>query len=164
MDRPLPASKAEDPGVLQEPANDRADPDVLRESGDLRPECTPAANQQLDGRSGHRSPVEGIDHGRIGEAVHLQNHVTVGAQRRLVGNEADDVVPGRLRRDDQTRELGRLPRAGQQVEQLGHITSDGGIACQQSDVLIAERGRSVVVATPDVTVATQVLPFLANHE
>ena len=50
-----------DPRVLQEPAEDRAHPDVLRQPGHARPERAHAADQQIDCDAGGGGTVERVD-------------------------------------------------------------------------------------------------------
>ena len=67
------ATEAEDPRVLEVPADDGADPDRLGQPGHPGPKAAPAPDDQIHRGAGLRSPVEGVDDARVGEAVGLEH-------------------------------------------------------------------------------------------
>ena len=69
-----------------------------------------------------------------------------------------------MRRHQQPAIASRARRAGQLVEHGGHVAADVGIAGQQPQVLVEPGGARVVVARPDVGVASDRSLFLADDE
>jgi hypothetical protein len=103
------AAEPEDARVLEEPADDRAHPDVLREARDLRAQAAEAADHQIDRDSRSRGPVEGVDDFGIGQPVGLEHDAAETAGSRLGIDGAHDLGAGRARRDHQAPESGLDP-------------------------------------------------------
>ncbi len=158
------AAEPEDARVLEEPADDRAHPDVLREARDLRAQATEATDHQVDRDVGGRGPVEGIDDLGIGQPVGLEHDTAEPAGGGLGLDRSQDLGAGRGRRDHEAPESGLDPRAGQQVEQLTHVRADVGVGGQEPNVLVRAGGERVVVAAPHVAVAPHLVAFAPHHE
>ncbi len=128
-------AEVEDPRVLQEPADDRADGDVLAQAGNSGPQCADAAHRHVDLDTGPRRAVERVDHLLVDDRVHLQPHqaaATVALVVDLAFDAGDDAAADGVRGDQQVAVLG-LPRVpGQHVEQVGQVGADVGVGRQQA--------------------------------
>ena len=85
-------TEAVDPRVLEEAADDGTDADVLRQLGDARTQPAQAADGQVDLHAGARGAVEGVDHGRIGQAVELEHDASRGAGVSLLLDHGHDAL------------------------------------------------------------------------
>ena len=155
-----------DPAVLEEPSDERADADVLREALDARPERAGRAGDDVDLRAGLRGEVQLLDELRVDEVVDLEADARVLARGGRGGDRADllhEPAPQRERRDEQLPEARRLPEAGDVVEEVGHVRGDLLVGGEDADVLVQARGRRVVVPGADVRVAAERVA-LAPHD
>src|SRR6266852_1471153 len=68
----LSGAERVDPGVLEEPSEHAADPDVVGEPGDARAQRADAAHPQIDRNAGLRRPVERVDDHLVDQRVRLE--------------------------------------------------------------------------------------------
>src|SRR5699024_3446680 len=155
------------PGVLQEPTEDGAHPDVLAQSGHPRLHRPDGPDDQVQLHPGARGTVEGVDGLLIHHRVDL--HLHPGGPAGLGGSDlpldAFDQAPAhRAWRHQEPVELAPRGVAGELVEQPGEVLAHVRVAGEQPVVLIHPRGLRVVVAGADVAVAAQTVRFLAHHQ
>ena len=74
----------------------------------------------------------------------------------------DQARPDGVRRDEQAVVLGVHRVPGQLIEQVRHILAHLVIHGQKAEVLVQPSGLRVVVAGPQVAVATQTVPVVAH--
>ena len=67
-------------------------------------------------------------------------------------------------RHDRLPVAGRARRAGERVEELGHVGGERRVAREQAEVLVEARRLAVVVARPDMHVVAQAAALAAHHE
>src|SRR6201999_3269442 len=65
------AIEMDDPRVLEEPAEDRTDRDVLREALGARAQRADAAHHHLDAHTRQRSAIQRVDDLLVDQSVHL---------------------------------------------------------------------------------------------
>ena len=126
-DRVATALEPEDPAVLQEPAEDRADADVVRQARNTRAYGADAPDQQVDRDTGHRGPVQLIDHGLVDDGVRLDPDPGRATGSMVLHLRADQVDESRADGvgGDQQLFVGGVPAvAGQVVEQVGDVEAD----------------------------------------
>ena len=117
--------------MLEEPADDRLDVDVLGHAGHAGPQAADTADDEIDRNSGRARFVELLDHRRVDQRVHLRPDSSglSRARRRDLGiDQLDQLGPHVLRRDDEPLQIARLEIAGDVVEQLRRIAAVFGSA------------------------------------
>ena len=67
-----PVAEGEDARVLQEPADDRFDPDVLRQAFNARPQAADAADHAHHLHAGGRGLIQLVDQRLVDQAVELE--------------------------------------------------------------------------------------------
>ena len=150
--------EAPDPRVLEELADDRADPDPLGHAGQPGLDRAGAADDQVDVDAGVRRPVERLDDRHVDDRVELEDDPRRPAGRGVADLAIDQVEEPRaqaVRRDEQAPERALARQPGQVVEQVGHVRAELRPAGQQAEVHVQPGGLRVVVAGPDVDVAAQ---------
>ena len=90
----LLAAEAIDPRVLEVPADQGADADVLRQTGHPGLQAADAADDQVDVGPRLRGLVQGVDHVGVDQAVHLHDDATVRALRPHGGSSRGCVSGG----------------------------------------------------------------------
>ena len=85
----------------------------------------------------------------------MPDRLPFAARLRLPGDEGQQPGAQRVGCDEQRVVVAVPGVAGQVVEQVGDIDTDGGVGGEEPEVLVDPRGLRVVVAGPDVHVATQ---------
>ena len=117
--------------MLEELADDRADPDPFRATLDAGAERADATGDHVDVDARGARPIEGLDDLRVDQRVDLDHDARASARLRVADLALDQVrQPGPQRewRDEQPPE-GLLARvAGQHVEQVGGIGAQLGPA------------------------------------
>ena len=159
--------EAPDPRVLEELADDRADPDPLGDARQAGLERARAADDQVDVDAGLRRPVERLDHRDVDDRVELEDDPCRATGRGVPDLALDEVEEPRaqaVRRDEQPAERPLARQAGQDVEQVGDVGADLRPAGQQAEVDVQPRRLRVVVAGPDVDVAAQPGALAADDE
>jgi hypothetical protein len=144
--------------VLEELADDRADPDPLGDARDARLERARAADDEVDLDAGLRRAVERLDHRDVHDRVQLEDdprRTTGGGVPDLAFDEVQEPRAQAVRRNEQPAERPLARQAGQVVEQVGDVGAELRPAGQQADVDVLARRLRVVVACPDVDVAAQ---------
>src|SRR5664279_2575036 len=166
-DRIACAAEDEQPRVLQEPAQNRAYPDVLGQALDARTEGADAPYPEVDLDPGARCPVQRINHLIVDDRVELETDVAAEALSRVLdlGVDVVDQTPAyRTRCHQKTPEPAARCPSRELVEQPGQVLADLWVAGEQPEVRIQAGGLGVVVAGTDVAVAAQPLGLLADHQ
>ena len=169
-DVPLPVAtvlERPDPRVLEELADDRADPDVLGQPGEPRLDGAPGADDHVDADARLRRPIQRLDRGHVDDGVELEHDVRRPARPRvrdLPIHELEEPRTEAVRRDEQPPERVLARQAGQDVEQVRHVRTDLRATGQQPEVHVQPRRLGVVVARPDVDVAAQPGSLAADHQ
>ncbi len=150
--------EAPDPRVLEELADDRADPDPLGHAGQPGLDRAGAADDQVDVHAGTRRPVEGLDDRHVDDRVELEHdprRLARGGVPDLALDEVEEPAAQAVRRDEQPPERALARQSGQDVEQVGDVRAQLGATGQQPEVHVQAGRPRVVVAGPDVDVAAQ---------
>ena len=153
--------------MFQEPAEDRAHPDVVGQARYPGTQRADAADHQVHLDPGAAGPVQRVDDLLVDECVHLDLHAGVAALQRMLDlplDPLDDARPYPVRRDEQppVRGLPAVPR--QHVEQVGQVGADLRVGGQQPVVLVEPGGARVVVAGADVCVPPDLVALLPDHQ
>ena len=157
-------TEAVDPGVLEEPADDRSHPDGLRQPRDAGAETADATRDEVDRHAALRRRIQRLDHARVDERVHLHRDATTRALRRFTLDAVDHRLANVRRRDEQLAVEDLVAVAGEVVEQVGEVGAEVGVGGEQAEVFVAVRGLAVVVAGSDVAVPPDAFGFLAHDE
>src|SRR5205814_10026226 len=115
------------PAVLEEAIHYAHHADVLRRTGNPRPQAADTPHQQVDGDPGSAGGIESADDGRIDERVHLRDDAGgLAATRplRLALDEREDPLLQPEGRDGKSLPLRRLGVAGQEVEERRRIVRE----------------------------------------
>ena len=143
--------------MLEEPANDGPDANVLRVSSHTRPQAAESANDHIDRHACIRGLAQGFDHVRIFQLIHFRNDAC-RLPRSLILYLAMDQIqqpwPHGHRRDQDRTEIRLIGMPGKVVEQIHHIVRDPMVAGEQPDIGIEARSLHVIVAGSDMHVAT----------
>ena len=153
------AAEVEDPRVLQEPADDRADGDVLAQPGHPGAQRADAAHREVDLHAGPRGAVERVDHrSSTIEFIFMPNQAARAGPLvlDLPLDPVDDAGADGMRGHQQVPVFGLPGVAGQHVEQVGQVRADIRVGGQQAEILVDAGRLRVVVAGADVAVAAQV--------
>ena len=149
--------EVEDPRVLEEPADDRTNADVLAEPGDARPEPAEPADDQVDRHAGARRLVQRRDRSSRPPAGSSSRRCApagpralCSASRAISSRNRGRMVAGATSSFWKSR---GSRAAGQVVEQLDEVGGDRRVAGEQADVGVEPGGSHVVVAGADVGVA-----------
>ena len=132
-----------------------------------RAQAADPAHVQVHGHARLRGLVERADAARVHERVHLQHDARVLAALLGVDRPLDLVqepVAHVVGRDDRLAVLRRARRAGERVEQLGHVGAELAVAREEAEVLVQARRLGVVVAGPDVHVVARSRALAAHHQ
>src|SRR5690606_11534293 len=159
----LAIAEAIDAAVFEEPPDHRFNPDIVRKTGNARPQAADAAHDQVDLHARLAGIVERIDDVWIDQRIHLEQD----AGRLAFAGEFDlgrDIVQQRLaqvdRRDRNGFELGGPRIAGDEVEYARHVAGNRWIDGEVAEVRIDLSGDRVVVAGADMAIADHI-PLLA---
>ena len=150
--------------MLEVAAEDRAHPDVLAQPRHPGAQAADAAHDQVDLHAGGAGLVQRLDQLGIAERVQLGGDPALGAERRLVLDEIDQLAAQVAWRDEQRVVVVGPAVAGEVVEQLGDVVADRRVAGEEADVLVQPGGSRVVVAGADVAVAAQAVVVGADHQ
>ncbi len=156
-----------DPAVLQETADDRAHPDVVRDAGHPGAQGAGAAHDQVDLHAGLRSGIQRADHLRFVEGVHLGDDPPGAPAGRQPRFALDPLQQARVQgegRLQQALELHPRGQPGQLLEQQVHIVADIRIGGDQAQVGIRACGAAVIVAGTQVDIAAQLAAFAAHDQ
>ena len=160
-------AEVQDAGVLEEPAQDRPDVDVLAQPRHPGAEGADTPHHDLDGHAGLRRAVQGVDHLLVDQRVGLDADARIDALLRqgdLALDALDDPRADALGGDQQTAVGADVGEPGQVVEQVGQVGDHVLVRGEQPDVLIQARGLGVVVPGADVGVPLQAVALLADHQ
>ena len=133
--------------------------------GNARPQCTQAADDEVDLHAGARSAIQRLDHMRIHQRIHLGDDPARAAGRREIGfvvDLLDHLVVQAERRHQQLGKPRCLREARELQEQFVHVLADLGITGEQAVIGITTRGARVVVAGAEVAVPSQAVGFATN--
>src|SRR5439155_1818282 len=116
----------EDAVVLEKPADDGEDPDVLRQPLRARPQAADSANLEVDLRSRLRGRVERFDDLGVDQRVHLDKDARLLARAGALCLLADQGQEPRRERVRRHRQLavGGPGEARKSVEKLAHVLAD----------------------------------------
>src|SRR4051794_36550490 len=156
----------EHPAVLEEAAQDAADLDVVRQTGDSGPKRADATDPQVDGYAELRRPVQRVAQGFVDEAVDLDpdpRRATGQVVLDLAIDPIEEPTPYRLGCHQDAPVAAAAAEAGQVVEEQRDVLGDRLVAGQQAKVLIQPGGLRVVVARADVGVAAQSVRLLTDN-
>ena len=147
-----------DPRVLEELADDRPDPDPLRQALDAGHERACAADDQVDSTPADEARYSASTQAWstsefIFRTIPEDRPAAAFATSRSTSCRNRSRRPGR--RDDQSTERPLAREPGQDVEQVARVGADVRPAGEQPEVDVRPRRPSVVVAGPDVDVAAQ---------
>ena len=133
-----------------------------------RQERADAAGDEVDVDAGPATPGRGRRSTASSTiALSLTTMRAVAAGRGVLDLALDELEEPRaeaVRRDEQPAERPLARQAGQDVEQVGDVGADLRTAGQQAEVDVQARGLRVVVARPDVDVATQARALAPDDE
>ena len=165
--RVAPADEGEDPGVLQEAAEDAPHPDVLAEARHPRSHGADPADHDVDRHPGVAGAVERVDEGLVDDRVDLQpdpgRQPATGVDDLAV-DEVEQALAHRAGRDEQALVRGPGGEARQLVEQHREVVGHLRVLGQQAEILVDPRRLGVVVAGADVAVPGQPARFLTHDE
>ena len=153
--------------MLEEPANEVAQPDVFAEPLHAGHEAAGGADDEIDPHARLRGGVEVVDGDLVHELVHLGDDAcgpAGGGVGGLVGNEFLDTRVEVERRDEQVPELGRAAEAGERVEELRDLLGDGFAGGEKTQVGIEPGGLGIVIAGAEMDVAAQALALATDDE
>ena len=148
--------------MLQEPADDALDADIVGHAGDAGAQAANAAHDQIDLHPGLGSAIERVDNRPVDQRVQLGPDL-----RRLSGPGVGDfgldmAQQGLAQVDRRHGELLHWLRpgiAGHVVEQMGGIAGQYRIAGKEGQIRVDARRDRVVVARAVVGIAGQAVPF-----
>ena len=151
-------AEVEDARMLQEPADDRAHPDILGEPRHSGPQCAYATNDQVDFDAGLRCAVKRFDHLSLKQGIHLGDDMralaTLGKldfvlyRGQHAGVQCERCLPD-------IGQLGRLAQAGQLHEYRVYISADTFVRGHQAEIGIKARGAGMIVAGPQMDITPQ---------
>src|SRR5690606_19092675 len=150
-------------GVLQVPADDRADGDVLRQARHAGTEAADAPDDELDAGPRLGRPVEGVDHLGVDEGIHLHGDVPV-LLGGLLFDQLEHPPADAAGRHAQRPTAGLAGVAGEEVEEVGEVGADLAVAGERAQVLVDPRRGTVVVAGSGVGVRAAHTVLVAHHQ
>ncbi len=153
--------------MLEEAADDRAHPDGVRHAGDARSQRARAAHDQVDLHAGLRGCIQGADHLRFVERVHLGDDPPGTATGSQAGLAFDPLQQARVQgegRLQQALELHPRGQPGELLEQQVHIVADVRIGGDQAQVGVGPCGTTVIVAGAQMHVTAQLAAFAAHDQ
>ena len=153
--------------MLEEAADDRAHPDVLRHAGNSRTQAADAADDEIDIDAGAGRLVERANDLGLHERVELRDDVARSAVRRvarLAPNEPEQALVQIERRLRQEVQIRRAHQARQLHEDLVDVFAERHVRRQQTVVRVRARRSRMVVAGAQVHVAAQPAVLAAHDE
>jgi hypothetical protein len=156
--------------MLSPPAwkwNDRADPDVLGESGNARPQTAHSAHDQVDRHTGRGGVVQRADDPRLDQRVHLGQDPGLLPPPGRLGLAADELEQALVQPEGslhEALELACSAEAGELLEDRVHVLADRRIAAHQAEVGVLPGGLRVVVSRPQVDVAPEPAVFAPDDQ
>src|SRR6185369_2085218 len=150
--------EAQHPRVLEEPADDGADPDPLGQPGHTGAQRADPAYHQVHLDPGLAGPVERVDQLFVHNRVDLDLNARWQTDPRVLDlafDALDDAGPHAVRGHEQPPVRGLPAVPGQHVEQVGQVGRHLRVGGQQAEVLVDAGRLGVVVARTDVAVPAQ---------
>lgn len=159
--------ETDDPAVLQKPADDTADPYVLRQTRDARPQATDAPNYQINRDPGIGGFVKLIDDIRVDQRVHLDDDP--GWQSRLrvfdfLLDMPDDEVAHPDRRNYDFFQMFGWRRPCNVIEDRRGILAEIRIAGEERQVGVNLGRDRVIISSTVVDVWTETAAFLTDDK
>ncbi len=159
--------KVEDAAVLQETADDAADPDRFRKPRDARPEAADAADDQVDLHAGLRRQIEAVDHQGIDQGVGFDDDVRRPAGPGRIDLTVDvlfKLTAQPVRGDGQMMPGLRCRVARQHVKESRCVFADVFGTGHQAHVCVKAGGDVVVVAGAQVDITADAVFVPADHK
>ena len=160
-DAGLPAGQAVavaetvDSAVLEEPADDALDADVLGQTGDARPQAADAADHAHHGDASIGRLIEMVDQLVVDEAVHFEpdraGFAGLGEGDFRV-DQLDEALADGQRAEGELVHLLGLGVAGHVVEQAGAVAAEVGVGGEEAEVGVDARGDRMVIAGAEMGV------------
>ena len=153
--------------MLQEPADNGTDPNVLRLSGYAGTQTAKAANDQINGDPGGRGPAQRFDDVRIFQLIHLGHNaggLAVAAVLLLTSDQVNDAVPHGGGRNQERGTIRPAAMSGQIVEEVHNVARQPRITGEKSEIRVQTGGFHVIVAGADVSIAADAPRLFANHQ
>ena len=162
-----PLANSEDPGVLEELADDRADADVVGHARAAPGAADAPRTMRSISHAGLGRFVQRLD--RPGSTSELTlKMIRAGLARprrgRLALDQLQEARAERDRRHEEAPELALAREAGQDVEQVGDVRAELRAAGEQPEVHVQAGRPRVVVAGADVDVAPEAAAFAPHDE
>ena len=138
--------------MLQKPANNGTNTDVLRKASNARAQCANATHDQVNFYACTGCAIQRFDHFRFEQGIHLRNDVTARAALAALGNlyfifdRCKYAGVQRERRLPDARQLARFSQAGQLNEHLINIRANFFVGCHQAEIRVQPRRAGVVIA------------------
>src|SRR5829696_588021 len=156
-----------DAAVLQEPADDGADPDVVAHPRDPGPQPADAPPDQVDLDPALGGGVQGADAGCVHQSVHLHGDAAGAAAGVALGgplDQLDDPLAQGVGGDQDLAVAAAAGVAGERVEQVGEVGAEVLVTRQQPQVGVEPGRLGVVVAGADVDVAADAAVLAPHHQ
>src|SRR5579862_1441133 len=135
-------AETDDPRMLEVPADDAADDDIVGKPRNSRPQATDAADDEHDGNARLRGAIERVDDVSIDERVHLRPDRGFAAGPRMgdFGLDAfEHALANAGRRDRELLEMLGAGIAGDEVEEPRRVAAERRIAGKEAQIGIDAR-------------------------
>ena len=160
-------AEVEHAGVLQVAIDDRADLDILGNAFHAGPQHADPADVQDDLHAGLAGAIQGLADLGVLQRIHLGHDQPRPVGRRDLDLAIDEVEELALQARGGNRQLrpaDGLRKAGEQVEEGGHVVGDVAVGRHQAEVAVELRRAVVVVARGQVDVALDAIALAADDQ
>src|SRR5262249_18997917 len=145
-------AEGEAAGVLEEPADDGADRDPVRDARYPRPQAADPADGEVDRNTRAGGAVERADDPRVHDGIHLREDGGGLSLARLLGLPADQLEQLLVETEGRHRKplvAGPAREARQVVEELRGVVAEFRPRRQEAEIRVDLRRHAVVVPGPE---------------
>ena len=156
-----------DPAVLEKPANDADDADVVAETWNLRTQATNPAHDQIDGHICAGCFIELLNDLLVHQRVHLRNDAGRLACQRVVAlplDQFDEPTVHVERRDHQFFQSRITGEAGKRIENGRHFFAQLRFTGEQTEIGVNARGPRVIISRAEMDVTPELVGVTPNDQ
>ena len=165
--QPVAIAEADDAGVFQEPSYNGFHADVFAQPFDAGAQAADAAYHAVDLHAGLTGLVEGVDHVRLDQRIHLEPDLCRFAGPCVLGFGGDHFEHlrfQRMRRDAEVLQTVRQGIPRQVVEHLGGIAAQSRVTGEEAQIGIDGGRDRMVISGAVMGIGHKPLAFAAHHD